>query len=71
MRKNNKMKVVKLTTKELTERIKKIISEQEEVEQEPENETGKAIALGVDENGNHYVIDMEDPENPKLIAKTK
>lgn len=63
------MKVVKLSAKELTEKVKKIINEQQENEENPETEQGKPVALGTDENGNFYVIDMDDPENPKLIAK--
>lgn len=59
-------KIVKLTTEDLVKHIKNVVKEQEE-----EEKNAKPIALGVDNDGNYYIIDMDDPENPTLLAKTK
>jgi len=70
-------KVIKLKQSDIEKIVEGVLKEQQELDdfdtevQPEEMGSGVELALGQDENGNFYVINTEDPENPEIVSKTK
>ena len=56
-------KIVKLTQKDIEGIVNNVISEQmEETTENVDNQSGTVLAIGVDENGTHYVMNAKTGE---------
>lgn len=56
-------KIVKITQKDIEGIVNNIIIEQsEETTENVDNQSGTVIAIGVDENGKHYVMNAKTGE---------
>lgn len=56
-------KVIKLKQKDIESIVNNIISEQvEETTENVDNQSGTVLAIGVDENGTHYVMNAKTGE---------
>ncbi len=75
-------KVIKLKQSDIEKIVQNVLKESEgmdnldtqvqpeDVPGSDENKSGVELALGQDDNGNFYVINTNDPENPEIITKT-
>lgn len=56
-------KIVKITQKDIEGIVNNVLSEQmDETTENVENQSGTIIAIGVDENGTHYVMNAKTGE---------
>lgn len=56
-------KIVKIKQKDIESIVNNIISEQvEETTENVDNQSGTVLAIGVDENGTHYVMNAKTGE---------
>lgn len=56
-------KIVKLTQKDIVGIVNNVVSEQvEETTENVDNQTGTVIAIGVDKDGKHYVMNAKTGE---------
>lgn len=75
-------KVVKLKQSDVEKIVESIVRESQEFDDfdtqvqpeelpEMEDESAVELALGQDDEGNFYVMDVDDQDNPKIVFKTK
>lgn len=75
-------KVIKLKQSDVEKIVENIVRESQEfddfdtkVQSEElsnmEDESAVELALGQDDEGNFYVMDVDDQDNPKIVFKTK
>jgi exopolysaccharide biosynthesis protein len=75
-------KIVKLKQSDVEKIVQNIVRESQEfddfdtkVQSEElsnmEDESAVELALGQDDEGNFYVMDVDDQDNPKILFKTK
>ena len=56
-------KIIKITQKDIEGIVNNVLSEQmDETTENVENQSGTIIAIGVDENGTHYVMNAKTGE---------
>jgi hypothetical protein len=73
------MAVIKLKQSDIENIVKTIVSEQISTDQEipvddvqvADNQSGVELNMMVDPNGKFYVVDMSNPENPRVVATSK
>jgi hypothetical protein len=73
------MAVIKLKQSDIENIVKTIVSEQTSTDQEipvddvqvADNQSGVELNMMVDPNGKFYVVDMSNPENPRVVATPK
>lgn len=74
------MAVIKLKQSDIENIVKTIVSEQTSTNQEEvpvddvqvtDNQSGVELNMMVDPNGKFYVVDMSNPENPRVVATSK
>lgn len=75
-------KVIKLKQSDVEKIVESIVRESQEFDDfdtqvqpeelpEMEDESAVELALGQDDEGNFYVMDVDDQDNPKIVFKTK
>ena len=71
-------KVIKLKQSDVEKIVENIVREAQgmddfDTQVQPEELSNSAVelALGQDDEGNFYVMDVDDQDNPKIIFKTK
>lgn len=68
-------KVIKLKQSDITRIVENILSEQNiDPQVQPEEGPGEEaheLTLGMDDQGNYYVIDNAKSDSPEVIVKTK
>lgn len=64
-------KIIKLKQSDVEKIVNDIIKENEEAEQTEQMSGATELTLGIDDEGNYYVMKNADSEKPEIIAKTK
>lgn len=73
------MAVIKLKQKDIEKIVEKLVNEQQmsagetplDSTDDLDNQSPVELSMMMDKNGNYYVVDMKNPNNPRIVAQTK